>query len=169
MRSVHATEIAVPEPAAEVRPKTLGRTLNARRVAAAPVASRCLRDGIRAAGSSYGEVARALGVDPSRVADLADEEHDAGVALRDILAMPRSVARAVLAAALDALDEAPAAAPAERASLLASGAVGRLAHNTAIAMADGVLDDAERALLARDACDAEGLCHAVLVAMRGER
>lgn len=117
-------------------------------------ASVLLGAAIEAAQSSHEAAGRALDVHRSAVQHWADPEHPAALTLGDALVLPRSVARALLTAALRELDERPAAAVSTETLALRLGAeAGDVLRAALAAVADGHLDANERKALRRELGD----------------
>lgn len=156
--AAHGSHDAARESAAAVSPSAnlttetdvqrKGKALSPLRRECAARASHIVAFAVAAVGA--GHVARALQVHRSRVADWADEEHDAAMTLRDVLAVGGEFARIVLTSSLAALDaSAPRLhLPPARHALRLHSAVGELSQAIERAEADGVLthDEVEELL-----------------------
>lgn len=133
----------------EDRCERTGRALSPARLEGRRIASEILRASSAVCPLAAG--ARALGVHPSRVEDLADPDHPAAITLGDVLALPRRAAQHVLVSALTHVrEDAPAAELGiERRTLRLGGLSGELAAQVDQALADGAIDQREHdALLA---------------------
>lgn len=96
--------VAVQDAPASPRVQPVSRRLSEFRVASRARASRRLQLAITVAGSSQGACARALGVNPSTVAEWCNEDDAAALTLGDLELLPVSVQRAYHAARLAELD-----------------------------------------------------------------
>lgn len=105
---------------------------------------------LAASGVVQARAARALGVDPSRVGDWYDTEHESTLQTGDLLALPYEDAARILAAltAANELRRKAVALPAATAAVVALHDAGSLVAEGAKALLDGRVDAAE----ARDLC-----------------
>ena len=123
--------------------------------------ARCLDAAMTAMGATNPATAAHVGIGETMMRALRSGERV--LTLDRVLELPAVIARATLQAALDSLDEAPLSLMAcERHHLRIAHASGELASGITEAVADGVIDEAERRSLLPLAAKVEARAHALV-------
>jgi predicted secreted protein len=173
VRGSHAEQDGPASRSVTVRIGTISRTLNVRRHAAAVRAAEAWGDAHRATGVSFGATAMLLDVSAEYVGRLAAPDAQKPISVRDVMASPASVCRAVGHALVAEATPLPRRSP-EQQVLPLVDAAGRVQLAVARAVGGGqALDDAGRNTIERALVDLEditsGLRALVRLARRGGR
>jgi len=126
---------------------------------------------LAASGVVQARAARSLGVDPSRVGDWYDPEHESTLQTGDLLALPYEDAARILAAltAANELRRRPVTLPAVTAAVVALHDAGSLVAEGAKALLDGRVDADEARDLSRVADRLESSVAQLRAALHGIR
>lgn len=142
MSSQHVRDNGGLAPLIEVRPKRIGRTRTDEQ--SRVDAARLLREAIAASGLTFVDVAASVGVTAGRVEDWCDENHPHSLPMHRRLCLPARVLLALQELELALIQRRAAGLSTAHYSLELSERVGERARMVREAMADGVVDDAER-------------------------